>query len=200
MLKKITFIIIFFSISNSLIAVNKTIHPAIKSALLPGWGEASLSKQSQSRFFNLLELTMWTTCLGFYKFSNHQKLQYQSYAAKYAGTNQKNKNHKYWVDIGNYLSLESHNAEHLRWRQIDDIYDYDYDWNWESRKHMERFEEMRIRSDKLAKYGEYMIGTITLNHIISSINSLYLSKLSNRVQIYSFIEKKDINIHVKYDF
>ncbi len=185
---------------NNLIAVNKTIHPAVKSAFIPGWGESSLLKTSQSRFFNLLELTLWSSCLAFYNFSDHQKLQYQSYAAKYAGTNQKNKSHKYWVDIGNYLSLESHNAEHLRWRQTNDIYDYDLDWNWQSEKHMKKFEEMRIKSDKLAKYGEYTIGIITLNHIISAINSLYLSKLSENVKVHSFIEKEDFKIQLKYDF
>lgn len=200
MLKKITFIIIFLTTLNNLFAVNKAIHPAVKSAFIPGWGESSLLKQSQSRFFNLLELTLWSSCLGFYKFSNHQKLQYQSYATKYAGTNHENKNHKYWVDIGNYLNLESHNAEHLRWRQIDDIYEYDYDWNWESQKHMKKFEKMRIRSDKLAKYGEYTIGIIALNHIISAINSLYLSRLSDNVKIYSLIEKEEIKIELKYNY
>ncbi len=200
MFKQITFIIILLTTLNRLYAVNKTIHPAVKSAFLPGWGESSLSKQSQSRFFNLLELTLWSTCLGFYKFSNHHKLQYQTYAAKYAGANRENKSHKYWVDIGNYLNLENHNAEHLRWRQIDDIYNSDYDWNWESQKHMKKFEKMRIRSDKLAKYGEYTIGIITLNHIISAINSLYLSKLSDNVKIYPSIEKEEIKIELKYTY
>ncbi|MFL3007205.1 MAG: hypothetical protein ACJZ10_04320 [Candidatus Neomarinimicrobiota bacterium] len=200
MLKKITFFLIILTIMNTLIASNKEIHPAVKSAFIPGWGESSLLKTSQSRLFNLLELTLWSTCLGFYNFSNHQKLQYQSYAVKYAGINRKNKNHKYWVDIGNYFSLESHNAEHLRWRQIDDLYDKDYYWSWESHKHMKKFEEMRIRSDKLAKYGEYTIGIITLNHIVSAINSLYLSKLSNKVKIYSFIKNKDMKIQLQYDF
>ena len=184
---------------NHLIAKNLIVNPAVKSALIPGWGESSLLKSSQSRFFNLIELTLWSTCLGFYKFSNHQKLKYQSYAAKYAGTNQKNKSHKYWVDIGNYMSLDSHNAEHLRWRQIDDIYDYQYDWNWKSQKHMKKFEEMRIRSDKLSKYGEYTIGIITLNHIISAINSLYLSRLNDNFKIYSLIEKKNIKIELRCD-
>ena len=184
---------------NHLVAKNRIIHPAVKSVLMPGWGESSLLKSSQSRFFNLIELTLWSTCLGFYRFSNHQKQQYQSYASKYAGTNQKNKSHKYWVDIGNYMSLESHNAEHLRWRQIDDIYEYEYGWNWKSQKHMKKFEEMRIRSDKLSKYGEYTIGIITLNHIISAINSLYLSRLNESVKVYSLIEKNEVKIQLRYD-
>ena len=185
---------------NPMVAEGRTIHPAVKSVLMPGWGESSLLKSSQSRFFNLIELTLWSSFLGFYTFSNHQKLQYKSYAAKYAGTNWKSKSHKYWVDIGNYMSLESHNAEHLRWRQIDDIYDTNYDWSWKSQKHMKKFEEMRIRSDKLSKYGEYTIGLITLNHIISAINSLYLSRLNNQVNIHSLINQNQIKIQLKYDF
>ena len=109
-----------------------------------------------------------------------------SYAAKYAGISIENKNHKYWVDIGNYLSLIDHNEEHLRWRQINDIYSEEFNWSWKSKSHMKKFEEMRISSDRLAKYGQYTLGVITLNHIVSSINSLYLSRLNNELKIYSF--------------
>ena len=47
---------------------------------------------------------------------------------------------------------------------------------------MKKFEKMRIESDMYAKYGEYILGVITLNHIISAINSLYLSRLNQNIQ------------------
>ncbi len=200
MQKKIISIIIFIFFAVTLKAGKEKIHPAIKSALIPGFGESSLSRPSQSRFFKLLELTLWSTCIGFYKFSKHEKLQYQSYAAKYAGTNIVEKNHKYWVDIGNYLSLEQHNAEHLRWRQINDIYEAEYYWKWKSKGHMAKFEEMRIRSDKLSKYGEYTLGIITLNHIVSSINSLYLSKVSDNLKLHSSIQENNIELQLLFKF
>ena len=90
--------------------------------------------------------------------------------------------------------MSDHNEEHLRWRQINDIYNEDFNWSWKSRNHMEKFEEMRIRSDKLAKYGQYTLGVIALNHIVSSINSLYLSRLNNELKIYSFSKGKNINV------
>ena len=200
MQKKIISIIIFIFFAVTLKAGKEKIHPAIKSALIPGFGESSLSRPSQSRFFKLLELTLWSTCIGFYKFSKHEKLQYQSYAAKYAGTNIEEKNHKYWVDIGNYLSLEQHNAEHLRWRQINDIYEAEYYWKWKSKGHMAKFEEMRIRSDKLSKYGEYTLGIITLNHIVSSINSLYLSKVSDNLKLHSSFQENNIELQLLFKF
>ncbi len=58
---------------------------------------------------------------------------------------------------------------------------------------------MRIKRDKLSKDGEYTIGIITLNHIISAIKSLYLSRLNDNVKIYSLIEKNKIKIQLRYD-
>ena len=55
---------------------------------------------------------------------------------------------------------------------------------------MAKFEEMRIRSDKLSKYGEYTLGLITLNHIVSSINSLYLSKVSDNLKLPLLFSRK----------
>ena len=200
MLKRITLILILTPFLSNLDGKNYEIHPSIKSALIPGWGESSLAKTTQSKFFNLMELTLWSTFLGFHNLSNHKRLQYKSYAAKYAGISIDNKNHKYWVDIGNYLSLSDHNEEHLRWRQINDIYNEDFDWSWKSRNHMNKFEEMRISSDKLSKYGQYTLGVITLNHIVSCINSLYLSRLNNELKIYSFLKGKNINVFFLYNF
>ena len=65
---------------------------------------------------------------------------------------------------------------------------------------MEKFEKMRINSDKLAKYGQYTLGLITLNHIVSSINSLYLSRLNDDLKIYSFSKEKNIKVYFLYNF
>ena len=198
--KKIILILVFFQLITHLDANSFKIHPSLKSALIPGLGEYSLSKTTQSKLFNLVELTLWSTFLGFNNFSSHKRLQYKSYAAKYAGINLENKNHQYWVDIGNYLNLKDHNDEHLRWRQMKEIYNEEFNWSWKSRSHMEKFEKMRINSDKLAKYGQYTLGLITLNHIVSSINSLYLSRLNDDLKIYSFSKEKNIKVYFLYNF
>ena len=91
MFKKNIFIIIIIFIFSDLNGSTRELHPAFKSGLFPGWGEVSLSKPKQSRFFILLELTLWSSCIGLYQFSNHKKMQYQSYAAEYAGVNPENK-------------------------------------------------------------------------------------------------------------
>ncbi len=178
--------IILFLFISLLNGQNIIIHPFIKSAILPGWGETSLNSKKRAYTFSFIELSLWTSYLGAYSFSFNQKRQYETFAAEHAGVNINGKNHSYWVDIGNYIDMGQHNAEHLRWRLIDEVYDQEDDkWTWDSKENMKKFETMRINSDMLLKTSEYILGAITLNHILSSIDSLYLSRLK-REKEFSF--------------
>ena len=98
---------------------------------------------------------------------------------EHAGVDARGKDHQYWVDIGNYTDLTSHNDEHLRFRDLDNLYveNDGWDWNWDSKDNKNTFETMRIRSDNLAMTGKFIIGGTVLNHIISAIDALYLTRL-----------------------
>ena len=175
--------IIALTFSGILLSETPGIHPAVRSAILPGWGETVLGNKKRARIFTLAEVTLWTACLGAYTFSYHQALEYESFAVEHAGVDVNGKNHKYWVDIGNYIDLEHHNAEHLRWRIMDELYDQDDEWIWDSASNMKKFEAMRINSDILAKRGMDILVAVAVNHIISAIDALYLSRL---VKVESF--------------
>ena len=178
------------------------LNPILKSALIPGWGETVLDNNKRARFFSTIELSLWTTCLATYTFSYHQMLQYQSFAIEHAGVDARDKNHKYWVDIGNYIDMEHHNSEHLRWRYIDELYSETDAWNWDTRNNMKKFESMRIRSDMLAKMGEYIIGGIVMNHILSAIDSLYLIRLNkvDNMTIIPMFDKDSYGLVLKLRF
>ena len=177
-------------------------HPATMSAIVPGWGESKLLNKKRSRFFFLTEITLWTTCLSAYSFSYHQENQYKTFAVKHAGLLSDNKDHKFWVDIGNYLNLEDHNDEHLRWREMEASYTEDSYWNWDSKKNMEKFESMRINSDLLALRGKFIIGTIVVNHIVSAINALYLERLGKlqSISVLPYIDKNQQGIMLNISF
>ena len=178
------------------------LNPILKSALIPGWGETVLDNNKRARFFSTIELSLWTTCLATYTFSYHQMLQYQSFAIEHAGVDARDKNHRYWVDIGNYIDMEHHNSEHLRWRYIDELYSETDAWNWDTRINMKKFESMRIRSDMLAKTGEYIIGGIVMNHILSAIDSLYLIRLNkvDNMTIIPMFDKDSYGLVLKLRF
>ena len=155
------------------------INPVLKSIIVPGWGEHALKEKKRSRLFSNIELSLWTACLGAYTYSHHSMLKYKSFAVEHAGVFSSGKDKKYWVDIGNYIDIENHNSEHLRWRYFDELYDENDSWYWDNIDNMKKFESMRIKSDYYAKTGEYIIGAIVLNHIISAIDTFYLLRLKN---------------------
>jgi len=181
---------------------SQTIHPFIKSGILPGWGEISVNKKNRARTFTFIEISLWTSFIGAHAFSFHQARQYEAFAVEHAGVVVESKNHNYWVDIGNYLDIEDHNSEHLRWRLMDEIYDETDKWEWDSRANMKKFETMRIKSDLLLKMSEYILGAITLNHVISAIDALYLTRLmeNNKISFYPMLEKDNNGLQIVIHF
>ena len=197
MYKKIIFIIlsISFIFSNNEIY---GIHPSLQSVFIPGWGQTTLKNKKHANTFISIEFALWTAYLGSYTFSKHQKNQYQSFAANHASVNPKNKNHNYWVDIGNYIDIDHHNEEHLRWRNFDQLYAEEDSWYWDSNHNMEKFENMRINSDLMKKNCKYILGAIPLNHIISAIDSLYLlrSLEGNKITFSPFFGKQQTGLRL----
>ena len=65
---------------------------------------------------------------------NKQIKNYESFSPKHANVFDKNNNHKYWVDIGNYNNFLDYNQEHLRFKEANDLYSDDQKWYWDSEK------------------------------------------------------------------
>ena len=155
--------------------------PVVKSLVLPGWGEYSLDNQIRGRIFVLSETVLLLAILGSYSVAQRQETEYKAYAAEHAGIDLIGKDRQFWVDIGNYLSLFTFNEEHLRWRDFNALYEDNdtWAWSWDSSNNRERFENTRIASDSWRLRGSFLIGGVVLNHIVSAIDALYLSKISN---------------------
>ena len=157
------------------------ISPVVKSLVLPGWGEYSLDNQIRGRIFVLSETVLLLAILGSYSVAQRQEKEYKAYAAEHAGIDLIGKDRQFWVDIGNYSSLFTFNEEHLRWRDFNALYEDNdtWAWSWDSSNNRERFENTRIASDSWRLRGSFLIGGVVLNHIVSAIDALYLSKISN---------------------
>ncbi len=157
------------------------ISPVVKSLVLPGWGEYSLDNQIRGRIFVLSETVLLLAILGSYSVAQRQEKEYKAYAAEHAGIDLIGKDRQFWVDIGNYSSLFTFNEEHLRWRDFNALYEDNdtWAWVWDSSNNRERFENTRIASDSWRLRGSFLIGGVVLNHIVSAIDALYLSKISN---------------------
>ena len=172
-----TFPIIFFYISLSLSA--SPIHPVVKSILIPGWGDIELQNNKSSKFFIQSEILLFTGCFSAFHISNLIEKKYITFASEHAGASTIN-DHRYWVDIGNYNTNIDFDSEHLRMRdeKIGKWSEHPWDWN-KNHANRKKFENMRIDSDKYFLVGKFLIGGIIMNHIISSINTLYITRLKS---------------------
>ena len=154
------------------------IHPVAKSFLMPGSGERDLGYHKSSKFFMHSEIVLFASCYSAFKTSYLIEHKYISYAAKHAGATTPTDD-RYWTDIGNYNTNNDFDSEHLRMRDSKEGQWSDHPWDWQS-DHIKRkkFENMRIKSDKYFLVGKFLVGGIIMNHIISSINTLYILRIN----------------------
>jgi len=181
---KITLIvfIMFNAMLFGQVKTNQKLDPVIKSLIVPGWGQKTLGKPKRARFFNYLESGILLTIIGSSTFANIKRKNYIAFASKHAAISSSGKNHKYWVDIGNYNSIENYNNEHLRNREMDDLYpdDKKWSWDWDLELNRKKFEDKRIRSDQLELFATFGVGALIVNHLVSSIDALYLKRVSSK--------------------
>lgn len=203
-----TFIVIFFLFFNGKIlgqpTKNRSLDPVIKSFLVPGWGQNELGYKKRSKIYGYLEVGILVSIYTSSKYSNEIKRNYIAYASEHAGVISKGKDREFWVDIGNYNTLNEYNDEHLRNRESSDLYPQNSQWNWEWDSSDKRrfFESKRIQSDKLKLFSTFAIGGLVLNHFVSSIDALYLKRLSDSKSftIKPFMQKKEMILGYKIEF
>jgi len=173
---------------------SKGLSPVVKSFLLPGWGEYSLNRSERGRIFTLSETALWASFAGALIVSKNYSKLFQAYAADYAGVETSGKDRQFWVDVGNYESMNGHNEEHLRFREYNALYpvEGDWDWEWSSDSKRKQYRTYRVSSDTWVLGAKFIAGSIVMNHIVSAIDALYLQRIS---QIEDVSVNPMINAH-----
>ena len=172
-------LLICAGLCNGQVKEKRELDPVIKSILLPGWGQKALGRKKRARVYNYFESGLILTIVGSSTFSNITIKNYIAFASEHAAISSSEKNHKYWVDIGNYDSITDYNDEHLRNREMDDLYpdDKKWSWDWDTDANRKAFEKKRISSDQLKLAATFGIGALMVNHIVSAIDVLYLKRV-----------------------
>ena len=185
-------IFICFTLSFNLVFAqhdsDNEIDPVIKSAIIPGWGQKSLNYPRRARVYKYIESSILLTIIGTSTYSNILKKNYISFASSHARLSSSGKDHKYWVDIGNYDSINDYNNEHLRNRETNDLYPLNnkWSWDWDSDANRKAFEEKRITSDQMHLIATFGLGALVLNHAVSAIDALYLKRLSDKMYVNAY--------------
>ena len=200
----VIFLLFFSSKTLGQLDTEKSIDPVIKSFLVPGWGQRDLGFKNRSKIYNYIEVGILLSIFSSSKFSNEIKRNYITYATEHAGIIADDKDREFWVDIGNYNSINDYNNEHLRNREFGDLYPQSkkWSWNWDSEKNRTYFESNRIQADKLKLFSSFTLGALFVNHFISSIDALYLKRLlsQKKMSIKPYILNDDLIIGYVFEF
>jgi hypothetical protein len=143
------------------------------SLILPGMGELYAGNFGTGRYFLAAEGALWLTYAGFGIYGNSVRDDARSFAAVHAGVNLAGKNDQYFVDIGNFISIDEYNQKKLRDRDPGKLYDpaLGYAWQWDSDASRSAFRDRRVISETAYNNMRFVVAAILINHVASAINA-----------------------------
>ncbi|MCK6560677.1 hypothetical protein HUU39_26380 [candidate division KSB1 bacterium] len=152
----------------------------LRSALIPGWGQKVVGARTAARNYFVADVTLWIGVISFNVYGNWLRDDYRLLAVEHAQVKAAGKSDKYFVDVGNYASLEDYNQSRLQRRDVASLYDpATHYWRWDSEAERARFDRTRLRSERAFNRGELVIAGIIANHIISGIHAAWLANRHN---------------------
>ena len=167
--------------------------PKLKSLILPGWGEASISETNRAGNFFLREAILWVSVIGGKSLHSWYKQDYEAFGTLHADVDFDGKDYIFAVNMGHYDSMEEYNHDMSRQRaDYDDFYSESKgeNWEWDSKANRLSFDKMRITSANSQKVANFAIAGLIVHRIISVIDVLYLERKSGKYNFSSEVVPK----------
>ncbi len=194
------FVLMFLLMQSNIFAEFNPRTQALKSALVPGWGELSMEKNSGYIFLGT-ELFLWLASFYFDQEIDLKDKASKNYAYKYAhiGTDIK-LTEEYLFHLKKYMSsgyeTGGYNAKIIEQAMAmfpDDpaaqtsfieanIYTDEYFWQWDNYDRKYDYAIMRKRINQYEGYIKGITGGIIANHLFSAINSLLTANKINKLK------------------
>jgi hypothetical protein len=146
---------------------------ALYSLLIPGMGELYADGFSSGKYFLMAEGGLWITYAIFEIHGNDLRDAARAYSVSGAGVNLSGNDDQYFVDVGNFLSMDEYNDKRLRDREPERLYSAaagEY-WRWDSDASRLAFREQRIASENSYNNRKFVGAAILINHVVSAINA-----------------------------
>ena len=147
-----------------------------------------MAVNSSGKYFFTAEAALWLTYIGFDSYGTWVRSDAREFAKTNAGVLLTGKNEKYFVNIGNFISVDEYNRVKLLNRQSEKLYNppSQYYWKWNSHTQRLQYREMRINSDEAFNNLKFVGTAIFLNHLASAINAALSASSHNKELSSSF--------------
>ena len=145
----------------------------VYSLLLPGMGELYAEGFGSGKFFLFGEAGLWITYAIFEIHGNDLRDGARSFAAARAGVQIAGKDDQFFVDVGNFATMDDYNDKRLRDREPSRLYSAasgQY-WRWDSEDSRMTFRDQRVSSEDMYNNRKFVAAAIVINHVVSAINA-----------------------------
>jgi hypothetical protein len=164
----------------------------MRSLAIPGWGQRRAGAKTSARNFFVTEVLLWSGFTTLQIYGNWVKDDYKLFAATHAGAAISGKDDQFFVDMGNFISVDEFNQNRLRRRDAEGLYDpATYFWRWDTDSNRQKFFNMRKRSDRAFANADLVVAGVIANHIVSGIHAAWVTHKKS-----SKNEKKRGALHV----
>jgi len=148
----------------------------MRSLLFPGWGQWRGGAKTAARNFLVAEVLLWSGFAAFEVYGGWQKNDYKLFSANHAGAQISGKDDQFFVEMGNFISVEEYNQNRLRRRDVEGLYDpATHFWRWDTDANRQKFFNLRKRSDKAYARAELVAAGVIANHIVSGIHAAWVA-------------------------
>jgi hypothetical protein len=161
----------------------KNIGTAILYSLaVPGMGELYAGSYSSGKYFTIAEGTLWVTFIALNRYAQWVQDDARQFASQHAGITMNGQSDQFFADVGDYTSVQAHNTEMLRERDIFSMYNEHgvNAWSWDSPANLQYYRDRRITSDQWFNNTRFVVTAIVINHVVSAINAARIVVANNR--------------------
>ncbi len=175
----------------------------LKSLIVPGWGQRSLGELRRGEYFVTAEVF---TILSAVMLNMQVKHNYEAmslFAVQNAGiVNPNGKTERFYDDIGNYTNMSSYNEDALRRRQYFDLYSepLGFGWSWNYVENETNYKRIKADYYQSKRNLSYAFGAIALNHVLSGVDALLLSKTKVQLHSVSLLSHNLKGIQISFTF
>ncbi len=149
----------------------------IYGLLVPGMGHVYADRFKTGKYFMISEAAIWLTYTAFSIYGNWLLDDAYDYASVHAGVTVagKERDDKFFVDIGNYSNVDEYNNEMLRFGEYDKLYypEKGYGFYWNSDEERRLYRADKLAGDRTLTDRLFVVGAVLINHLVSGISAVF---------------------------
>jgi hypothetical protein len=147
----------------------------LKSIVLPGWGHYYVNKHhwNRGKYHMAADALLIISYIGLRSYTDHLHNNMFTYAQTYSGTDIRNRDRSFQLNVGEFNSRDAYNQFQERARNWGELYPdtQQYYWKWKTEQDRLRYLDMKNSYDRTHQQLPTLITLMVANRLISGLSA-----------------------------